>query len=56
MGFEAREKGTHVLLRPTANMQRSFLGGRGFESLSKNTALAGLCAAAVVNGIRGIVI
>jgi len=41
-----------VILGPTINMQRSPLGGRGFESLSEDPVLAGLGAAALVNGIQ----
>ena len=52
MGVEARHKGASILLGPTVNMQRSPLGGRGFESFSEDPVLAGQCAAAVVNGIQ----
>ncbi|TVY67504.1 putative beta-glucosidase J, partial [Lachnellula suecica] len=33
-------------------MQRSPLGGRGFESFSEDPVLAGFCAAAIVNGVQ----
>ncbi|USP81333.1 family 3 glycoside hydrolase [Curvularia clavata] len=52
MGAESRHKGASVLLGPTVNMQRSPLGGRGFESFSEDPVLAGICAAAVINGIQ----
>ncbi|KAN0113084.1 glycoside hydrolase family 3 protein [Hyaloscypha variabilis] len=52
MGHESTAKGSHVILGPTINMQRSPLGGRGFESLSEDPVLAGLGAAALVNGIQ----
>lgn len=52
MGDEAKSKGAHVILGPTINMQRSPLGGRGFESLGEDPVLAGLGAAALVNGIQ----
>lgn len=52
MGIEARLKGASVLLGPTVNIQRSPLGGRGFESFSEDPVLAGLCAAAIVTGIQ----
>ncbi|KAJ9141702.1 Beta-glucosidase [Pleurostoma richardsiae] len=52
MGEEAKLKGAHVILGPTINMQRSPLGGRGFESLGEDPFLAGLGAAAVVSGIQ----
>ena len=52
MGEEAKAKGAHVLLGPCINMQRSPLGGRGFESISEDPVLAGLGAAALVKGIQ----
>jgi beta-glucosidase len=52
MGHESKAKGSHVILGPTINMQRSPLGGRGFESLSEDPVLAGFGAAALVNGIQ----
>lgn len=52
MGHEAQSKGAHVILGPTINMQRSPLGGRGFESLGEDPVLAGLGAAALVAGIQ----
>ncbi|KAJ2903543.1 glycosyl hydrolase family 3 N terminal domain-containing protein [Zalerion maritima] len=52
MGEEAKSKGAHVILGPTINMQRSPLGGRGFESISEDPILAGLGASALVNGIQ----
>ncbi|KAI0470724.1 beta-glucosidase [Xylariaceae sp. FL0804] len=52
MGEEAKAKGAHVILGPTINMQRGPLGGRGFESLGEDPFLAGLGAAALVNGIQ----
>ncbi|KND87643.1 putative beta-glucosidase I [Tolypocladium ophioglossoides CBS 100239] len=52
MGHEAIAKSAHVILGPTINMQRSPLGGRGFESLGEDPFLAGLGAAALVRGIQ----
>ncbi|KAH9992262.1 glycoside hydrolase family 3 protein [Xylariaceae sp. FL0662B] len=52
MGQEAKVKGAHVILGPTINMQRSPLGGRGFESLGEDPFLAGLGAAAIIRGIQ----
>ncbi|KAK4496695.1 hypothetical protein PRZ48_012677 [Zasmidium cellare] len=52
MGHEAIAKGASVLLGPTVNMQRSPLGGRGFESFSEDPVLAGTLSAASVNGIQ----
>ncbi|CAI6099635.1 unnamed protein product [Clonostachys chloroleuca] len=52
MGEEAKAKSAHVILGPTINMQRSPLGGRGFESIGEDPFLAGLGAAALVRGIQ----
>jgi beta-glucosidase len=52
MGEEAKLKGAHVILGPTINMQRSPLGGRGFESIGEDPVLAGEGAAALVRGIQ----
>ncbi|OAQ75609.1 glycosyl hydrolase [Purpureocillium lilacinum] len=52
MGAEAIAKSAHVILGPTINMQRSPLGGRGFESIGEDPFLAGLGAAALVRGIQ----
>ncbi|KAI9737342.1 MAG: hypothetical protein M1834_009496 [Cirrosporium novae-zelandiae] len=52
MALEAKAKAVHAILGPTVNIQRSPLGGRGFESFSEDPVLAGLMAAAVVNGIQ----
>ena len=52
MGEEARAKSAHAILGPTINMQRSPLGGRGFESIGEDPFLAGLGAAALIRGIQ----
>ncbi|KAJ3541039.1 hypothetical protein NM208_g4789 [Fusarium decemcellulare] len=52
MADEAKAKGAHVILGPTINMQRSPLGGRGFESYSEDPTVAGMLAAAFINGIQ----
>lgn len=52
MGKEAIAKGASCILGPTSNMQRSPLGGRGFESYSEDPVLAGAMATAVVVGIQ----
>ncbi|CAG8012108.1 unnamed protein product [Penicillium salamii] len=44
MGEEAIAKGTHIVLGPTINIQRSPLGGRGFESFSEDGVLSGTLA------------
>lgn len=51
-GKEAIAKGASVILGPTTNMQRSPLGGRGFESFSEDPVLAGHMTAATINGIQ----
>lgn len=51
-GAEAKAKGAVVILGPTTNMQRSPLGGRGFESFSEDPYLAGAMTTATVNGIQ----
>ncbi|KAK9427493.1 glycoside hydrolase superfamily, partial [Lipomyces doorenjongii] len=52
MGVEGKAKGAHVILGPTVNMQRSPLGGRGFESFSEDPTLSGLSASAIIKGIQ----
>src|SRR5262249_55463110 len=52
LGVEAKAKGAHVLLGPTVNIQRSPLGGRGFESFSEDPLLSGTIAAAYCNGVQ----
>jgi beta-glucosidase len=52
MADEARAKGASVILGPTINMQRSPLGGRGFESFSEDPHLSGSLAAAEIRGIQ----
>lgn len=44
--------GTHLLLAPTVNTQRSPLGGRGFESFSEDPHLNGTIAASYINGLQ----
>ncbi|KAJ9656699.1 beta-glucosidase [Coniosporium apollinis] len=51
-GAEAIAKGASVILGPTVNMQRSPLGGRGFESFSEDPILAGTLGASTVCGIQ----
>ncbi|EFX05617.1 beta-glucosidase [Grosmannia clavigera kw1407] len=52
LGREAKAKGAHVLLGPTINIQRSPLGGRGFESFSEDAVLSGNLAGHYCKGIR----
>ena len=41
-----------MILGPTVNMQRSPLGGRGFESYSEDPVLSGNLSAATIKGIQ----
>ncbi|OOQ83962.1 putative beta-glucosidase I [Penicillium brasilianum] len=52
MGEEAIAKGTHVILGPTINIQRSPLGGRGFESFSEDGVLSGTLAGHMCKGMQ----
>lgn len=52
MAEEAKVKGVHVVLGPTCNIQRSPLGGRGFESFSEDPVLSGNSASAIIRGIQ----
>jgi beta-glucosidase len=53
MAEEARCKGAAIILGPTINIQRSPLGGRGFESFSEDPYLSGSIAAAQIQGMQG---
>jgi beta-glucosidase len=52
LGEEAIAKGSHVLLGPTINIQRSPLGGRGFESFSEDGVLSGTLAGHYTKGVQ----
>ncbi|CAE6455944.1 unnamed protein product, partial [Rhizoctonia solani] len=52
IALDCKDKGAHVLLGPTVNIQRSPLGGRGFESYSEDPLLSGNLAQAFVNGLQ----
>ena len=52
LGEEAKAKGAHVLLGPTINIQRSPLGGRGFESFSEDPVLSGTLAGTYCQGVQ----
>ncbi|KAI5291467.1 hypothetical protein KEM54_004464 [Ascosphaera aggregata] len=49
---EAKTKGAHVVLGPTINIQRSPLGGRGFESFSEDPLLSGALAGNYCLGLQ----
>lgn len=57
IGEECKAKGAHCWLGPTVCIQRSPLGGRGFESLSEDPWLTGKLAASYINGVqsRGVI-
>ncbi|QGA18987.1 hypothetical protein EYB26_006672 [Talaromyces marneffei] len=50
LGQECLAKGAHCWLGPTVNIQRSPLGGRGFESFAEDSHLSGKLAAAMIIG------
>ncbi|ETN39960.1 uncharacterized protein HMPREF1541_06187 [Cyphellophora europaea CBS 101466] len=50
LGDECISKGAHCWLGPTINIQRSPMGGRGFESYSEDPHLSGHLAASIVKG------
>ena len=52
LGQEAKAKGAHVLLGPTMNIQRSPLGGRGFESFSADPFLSGTMGSEYCQGVQ----
>lgn len=52
LGEETKAKGAHVLLGPTMNIQRSPLGGRGFESFAEDPVLSGVLAGNYCLGVQ----
>jgi beta-glucosidase len=52
IGEECKAKGAHCWLGPTVCIQRSPLGGRGFESLAEDPYATGKLAAAYINGVQ----
>lgn len=50
LGDECIAKGAHCWLGPTINMQRSPLGGRGFESFAEDPHLSGTLASSMILG------
>jgi beta-glucosidase len=52
LGKECMAKGAHCWLGPTINIQRSPLGGRGFESYSEDPHLSGILASSIITGIE----
>ncbi|RBR11764.1 hypothetical protein FVER53590_30396 [Fusarium verticillioides] len=52
IGDECIAKGAHCWLGPTVCIQRSPLGGRGFESMAEDPYATGKLAAAYINGVQ----
>ncbi|PYI09922.1 beta-glucosidase J [Aspergillus sclerotiicarbonarius CBS 121057] len=52
MGEESIAKGSHIVLGPTINIQRSPLGGRGFESFAEDGVLSGTLAGNFCKGLQ----
>lgn len=52
LGEEVIAKGSHVLLGPTINIQRTPLGGRGFDSFSEDGVLSGTLAGYYCQGVQ----
>jgi beta-glucosidase len=52
LGRECISKGAHCWLGPTVNIQRSPMGGRGFESYSEDPHLSGILAVNIVMGVE----
>ncbi|KAK6227375.1 beta-glucosidase [Colletotrichum tabaci] len=50
LGEESRAKGAQCWLGPTINIQRSPLGGRGYESYSEDPHLTGILASEIIRG------
>jgi len=50
LGDECIAKGAHCWLGPTINIQRSPLGGRGFESFAEDPHLSGILASEIIQG------
>ena len=51
--IEARRHGTHVILAPVVNLQRTPVAGRHFEYQSEDPVLTGDIAVAIIDGIQG---
>ena len=53
LGSEARDRGVHVLLAPTVNLQRTPIGGRNFECYSEDPHLSARLGVAFITGVQG---
>ena len=52
LGSEARDRGVHVLLAPTVNLQRTPIGGRNFECYSEDPHLSARLGVAFISGVQ----
>jgi beta-glucosidase len=52
LGAEAHDRGVHVVLAPTVNLQRTPIGGRNFECYSEDPHLSARLGVAFVNGVQ----
>lgn len=50
---EVKDKGAHVLLGPTVNLQRGALNGRNFECYAEDPVLTAALAVAYIGGLQG---
>ncbi len=48
----AKDKGAHILLAPTVNIQRTPIAGRNFECFAEDPYLSGQMAAAYIEGLQ----
>ena len=53
IAVEAKEKGVHVVLGPTVNLQRTPIGGRNFECYSEDPYLTGVLGTVFVKSLQG---
>jgi beta-glucosidase len=52
LGGEARDRGVHVVLAPTVNLQRTPIGGRNFECYSEDPHLSARLGVAFITGVQ----
>ncbi len=52
LAVEAKNKGAHILLAPTVNIQRTPIAGRNFECFAEDPYLSGQMAAAYIKGLQ----
>lgn len=54
LGAEARDRGVHVVLAPTVNLQRTPIGGRNFECYSEDPHLSARLGVGFITGIQRV--